>query len=72
MSGGSFDYLCMKDGVDLLENSSEEQLCSMANVIETYGVDDKAVLIHIRIMLDKMLAIRNMTEELTELSTKSE
>ena len=72
MSGGSFNYLSYKDGYDLLETLAEEDLCSMANTIESYGVDDKAIVRHIKLMLDKMLAIRNMTEELTELSIKSE
>jgi hypothetical protein len=71
MSGGSFNYLCYKDGYDLLETSTEDDLCSMVNTIETYGIDDKAIVRHIKLMLNKMLAIRNMTDELTELSAKS-
>jgi hypothetical protein len=72
LSGGSFNYLYCKDGYDLLETSTEEDLCSMANTIESYDVDGEEALKHIRLMLNKMTEIRSMIDDLTDLSVKAE
>ena len=72
MSGGSFNYLCYKDGYDLIEESAEDDLCRMANTIESYGLGGEEVVKHIKLMLGKMLEVKKITQELTDLSIKSE
>lgn len=61
MSGGSYDYLCWKEGYELFEYSTIGNLERMVDALEEFGYDDAAEETYELVRIIKQARVRANT-----------